>query len=282
MEIKKDKYLASVDLDATLLKDDKSISDFSKKFIKDFVSQGNYFIINTGRPFQSAVNFLKELDIVQPVIVTNGGAIVYFNETYTEVKDYKIFPMEKEIVKDFNKEIKEYLDTAIVTSIFNIYSYDFSKCPFWVIHESDMVKFIEGDIASLLDYDPIRSEYYVKEKYVNNFLEILNKDKYKAHFNVIDWGVHENNIHSFEVTSKNGNKGSTMLYLARELGIPVENTFAFGDQLNDLEMIIQANDGVAMINARDEVKEKANNVTSFSNEEDGVVKYLIEKLNYTF
>ena len=37
-----------------------------------------------------------------------------------------------------------------------------------------------------------------------------------------------------------------------------------------------------MINARDEVKEKANNVTSFSNEEDGVVKYLIEKLNYTF
>ncbi len=282
MEIKKDKYLVSVDLDATLLKDDKSISDFSKKFIKDFVSQGNYFIINTGRPFQSAVNFLKDLDIVQPVIVTNGGAIVSFNDTYTEIKNYKIFPMEKEIVKDFNKEVKDYLDTALVTSLFNIYSYDFSKCPFWVIHESEMVKFIEGDIVSLLNYDPIRSEYYVKEEYINNFLEVLNQDKYKNYFSIIDWGVHENNIHSFELTSKNGNKGSTMLFLARELGIPLENTFAFGDQLNDLEMIECAGDGVAMINARDEVKEKANNITSFSNEKDGVVKYLINKLNYTF
>ncbi len=276
MEIKKDKYLASVDLDATLLKDDKTISEFSKNYIKKFVEDGNYFIINTGRPFQSAVDFLKMLDIHQPVIVNNGGAIVYFDETYSKVVDYEAFTMDIETVKNFNKEIKTYLNTAIVTSLFNIYSYDFSLCPFWVIHESSMVKFIEGDIVTLLEHEPIRSEYYVKEAYINEFLSVL--DKYKTYFNIIDWGVHENDIHSFEVTSKQGNKGSTMLYLASKLGIPKENTFAFGDQLNDLEMIIQAGDGVAMINGRDEVKKKAKNVTKYTNDEDGVVTYLIENL----
>jgi 5-amino-6-(5-phospho-D-ribitylamino)uracil phosphatase len=270
------KYLASVDLDATLLKDDKTISAFSKNYIKKFVEDGNYFIINTGRPFQSAIEFLQMLEINQPVIVNNGGAIVYFDEEYSKVVNYEIFTMDKLLVKNFNKEVKPYLSTALITSLFNIYSYDFSLCPFWVLHESNMVKFIEGDVSSLLNDDPIRSEYYVKEEYINEFLSVL--DKYKDNFNIIDWGNHEGNIHSFEVTSKKGNKGDTMLYLASKLGIPKENTLAFGDQLNDLEMIVKAGDGVAMANARDEVKAKAKNVTRYTNDEDGVINYLIEAL----
>ncbi len=270
------KYLASVDLDATLLKDDKTISEYSKNYIKKFVEDGNYFVINTGRPFQSAIDFLKMLEINQPVIVNNGGAIVYFDEAYTKVIDYKVFSMDINIVKEFNKEVKPYLNTALITSLFNIYSYDFSLCPFWVLHESNFVKFIEGDVATLLNHEPIRSEYYVKEAYINEFLNVL--EKYKSYFNIIDWGNHEGDVHSFEVTSKNGNKGDTMLYLASSLNIPTSNIFSFGDQLNDLDMIEKAGDGVAMINARDEVKAKAKSITRYSNNEDGVVNYLIEAL----
>ena len=57
-----DKYLVCIDLDSTFLKDDKSISEYAKEYVTRFVNKGNYFIINTGRPHQGAVEFLKELN----------------------------------------------------------------------------------------------------------------------------------------------------------------------------------------------------------------------------
>ena len=62
-----DKYLVCIDLDSTFLKDDKSISDYSKEYVTRFVNKGNYFIINTGRPHQGAVQFLKELNLHLPL-----------------------------------------------------------------------------------------------------------------------------------------------------------------------------------------------------------------------
>ena len=36
-----EKYLVCIDLDSTFLKDDKSISDYTKKYVKKFVDNGN-------------------------------------------------------------------------------------------------------------------------------------------------------------------------------------------------------------------------------------------------
>ena len=59
----------------------------------------------------------------------------------------------------------------------------------------------------------------------------------------------------------------------RKRGIPMEETIAFGDDRNDLEMIREAGIGVAMGNAIDIVKETADHVTD-SCENLGVVKAL--------
>jgi hydroxymethylpyrimidine pyrophosphatase-like HAD family hydrolase len=48
---------------------------------------------------------------------------------------------------------------------------------------------------------------------------------------------------------------------------------AFGDNYNDLEMLAQCGLGVAVANAREEVKQKAKHVT-LSNTEHGVAKFL--------
>lgn len=80
-----DKYLISVDLDDTLLTSEKIITQRSREYIRKITNEGHRFIINTGRPFQGAVRYLKALGICEPMVVNNGGAIVYFDETYSEI-----------------------------------------------------------------------------------------------------------------------------------------------------------------------------------------------------
>jgi len=59
-----------------------------------------------------------------------------------------------------------------------------------------------------------------------------------------------------------------------KLGISIADSMAFGDGPNDLEMIEYAGHGVAMKNGIDELKNIANAITPFTNDENGLAKYL--------
>ncbi len=79
---------------------------------------------------------------------------------------------------------------------------------------------------------------------------------------------------SFDVNLIGINKGSGMKEAAKALGISMDDTIAFGDADNDLEMIESAGTGVAMGNASQAVKKIADAQTDAVNEE-GFYKYLI-------
>lgn len=69
------------------------------------------------------------------------------------------------------------------------------------------------------------------------------------------------------------NKGNAIKLLQESLEITPEETMAFGDQLNDIEMMKQAYYSYAVGNAREETKEAARYITD-TNENDGVLKVL--------
>mmetsp|Transcript_28126 Transcript_28126/g.46153 ORF Transcript_28126/g.46153 Transcript_28126/m.46153 type:complete len:151 (-) Transcript_28126:28-480(-) len=77
-----------------------------------------------------------------------------------------------------------------------------------------------------------------------------------------------------EILDPTVNKGQGLRQLCQSLSIPLEEVIAFGDGDNDLEFIQMAGWGVAMKNARGVVKEAADEVAEWSNDEDGVVKTL--------
>lgn len=79
-----------------------------------------------------------------------------------------------------------------------------------------------------------------------------------------------------DVNLSNANKAVGLTKLLEKMGIAPDETVAFGDGLNDIEMLSVAGMGVAMGSARDEVKQAANMVTK-SAEEDGVC-YGLERL----
>jgi Cof subfamily protein (haloacid dehalogenase superfamily) len=75
-----------------------------------------------------------------------------------------------------------------------------------------------------------------------------------------------------EVMSCGIDKGAALLFLARHLGLGAESVMAMGDATNDTEMLAAAGLGVAMANAPAGVKAAARSVTSRSNNDSGVAE----------
>jgi len=86
-------------------------------------------------------------------------------------------------------------------------------------------------------------------------------------FTVTDMGRY------FEAVLKGNSKATGMEKMLRAIGIPREDSIAIGDNHNDLPMINYAGLGVAMGNAREEVKAQADVVTA-SCKDDGVAKMI--------
>jgi len=270
-----EKYLASVDMDSTFIRNDQSISDYSKEYIKQFVEKGNHFVINTGRPHQGAVHFLKRLDIHEPMIVNNGTAIIWYDNDYNDVEKYVTFHIKLDTFMSFFSKVESFLKNILVTCVFDAYTMNKSTLPFWVVHERNNVKFHEGNINEILNNDPVKVEIYVNAQYREEFEKIANSEEYKNEFEYLYWGVYDN-IAVYEFSKKGVNKGYAMQYLCDHYGIKKENTFSFGDELNDVSMLLAANYGVAMINSREKVKLLTKYVSTYDNNNDGVVMFIKE------
>ena len=85
----------------------------------------------------------------------------------------------------------------------------------------------------------------------------------------------KNNI---EINSIKAGKGRALLELCAQLGIAPEDTVAFGDGLNDADMLEAAGYGAAMENAADAVKQKADAVIE-NNNDAGVGKEIFRLLS---
>ncbi len=79
-----------------------------------------------------------------------------------------------------------------------------------------------------------------------------------------------------DITSLNANKGNAIKGIQKELGISEEETLVFGDYLNDLEMMGTAKYSYAMKNAHPEIINASNYITTYSNNENGVLKTIEE------
>ena len=81
-----------------------------------------------------------------------------------------------------------------------------------------------------------------------------------------------------DIANANVHKGTTVEHLQRLLNVTPEETMAFGDGYNDIELMERSTYSFAVRNAVQEVKDAANYITR-SNQEDGVMKTIIQLLS---
>ena len=260
-DISKDKIkLIATDLDGTLLNSNKEISQYNQKIIKKLINEYNInFILSSGRPYEGVKSYNKILENNNYSIIFNGASIV----------DNSGKVIYKQTVEE------NYAKTIIKLSE----KYD--VC----VHVYDNGKYI----VSKEDF-PIKS-YVQKEQTIDPIIGLENIETYRFDkmlilgkrdiLNELYKEISENtDVHSsfsgdlsLEITSKIGNKGKSLEWICNNKGINPDNIIAFGDNYNDIEMIEYAGIGVAMANAEEELKQKANYI-ALSNEENGVGKFL--------
>ncbi len=268
------RYLLSCDLDESLLKKDKTISLRTRLYIRKYVRNGNIFMINTGRPYQSALHFYKMLKIKNmPIVGLNGTHVAFIGENY-DLINYIQFGFNKQLIKEFLEEIMEYLIGAHIEDIGNHYLLKDGFIPDWLDEThvgSIKIHYVDDFIGSVPD-EPLLANLYLKKENASKLDEVLAKEKYQSLKNEI-WTI-KDDIISYEIHDRKVDKSSTMEYMASYYGIEKDHLIAFGDNQNDIDMLKKAGIGVAMCNGLDIVKSEVKHVTRKDNNHDGVVDYL--------
>jgi Cof subfamily protein (haloacid dehalogenase superfamily) len=283
--------LIAIDIDGTLLKDDKTISPSNLKAIKEAGEKGVKIILSTGRPIQGLEKHAKELNLNSgdDYGIACSGAFVQCLGTKEVIFESTLSYDDFQLLYNLSKELKITLNILlqkqdlILTPTLNL-----------TTQLEALLSNLNMEIAdfSSLNKDiVINRAVYINEntKFTEHLIGVIKRYNYNLTIPKISNGndaliLDKNNIpeelfnkftvlrpspNTLEILSKDVSKGTGVKLLAERLGIKQEEIICIGDSGNDIDMISYAGLGVAMGNASSHVKEVADFVT-LSNEEDGV------------
>ncbi len=265
------KKLIALDLDGTLLNDKEQITQETKTYLKTLKNEGFEVVIVTGRPYRGCVNYYNELNLTSPLICNNGNTV--YKMSNTSFDDYVNYIPKKD-ADDIFRFIKDDLKMAFYNVNDNFYSYKTEGHNFPFFHIEPNTKIIAGDLDNKNFEAPILMMYFVGLEAKEKFEEFL---KNYPHISLRNWGVWDGVI-LYELHSNLANKGSALKLVANYLDFSKDDIIAFGDGANDFELLNTAGHGVWMKNGNKDLGLKTKYHSKYTNNEDGVIKYLKEYL----
>ena len=275
-----EKYIIAVDMDGTLLNSENKISERNRNVLQRLIDDGHYVVPATGRTRELIPQEFSVLRGVKWGIVENGCVVWDYDKN--EMIWRKTMP--KGMVSKILKDVED------------------SGAKGWIAEAyANGIAYSDADardyVASVADKDLLEKtfvDYFLsRHKYVKDFYhqeDILDQaEKINIYFDDMensrelrekwkdldDVAVTTSISGNAEFNAAGVDKGVGLAMLRTKLGIDRMHVIAFGDNENDLEMLEGAGIGVAMGNAKDEVKAKADFVCQ-SVENDGIYHYCVE------
>lgn len=250
------KLIAS-DMDGTLLNDNKEISPHFWELFSEFKERDIRFAVASGRQYYSLEKLFKQIRD-EMIFIADNGTIVFHKG---EVIHLDTIPTET--VRRIVRHIKENSDAVPMISGVN----------------SAYVEPCEGEVLEMAKHYHERLEIVDDLCEVDDqFLKIALCDLHSAEevtypamkqFSGEVKVVLSGDIW-VDITSSTANKGRAIQQLFTQFSITAEETMAFGDYLNDMELLKTVHHSYAMANSHPEIKKIARYET-LSNNEDGVV-----------
>lgn len=244
------KLIAS-DVDGTLIKD--STPDMYPEMveaIKKLKEHGVLFCATSGRQYQSLRNVFRDVADDIAYIAENGAHIHYGD------KDISVIPMKREYVESIIKMIRPY----------------YGECE--IVVDTANGGFIESTNQEFIDLLTFgyRNIYQKVEDVLKEDIEIIKIAVYrKGSIREISERVFMPQWSSRVKTCISGeewldfmdlsvDKGNGLKFLEKHLGIAKEEVMAFGDNNNDIGMMLAAGTSYAVENAVNEVKKAAGHI----------------------
>lgn len=256
----------ALDVDGTLLDDNKVLRDQTRESLIQLESQGYILCLVSGRSLHSMEDFANQLQLKEfsgYLVGLNGGSLY----------DYK------------NEELLEesLVDAALMGEYFSYWPADIltraayqDRNLFTDTPDKDDVGYLESinnmNVIPVEDLSQLPVQVHKmmiagqREKiipYVEEAKEAFG-DRLSLTFST---------QYYFEAMPKGVNKGRGLKKIANYLGISLDEILAFGDGENDISLLENAGYGVAMANASDKTKAVADE-ESLSNNEEGIYHFL--------
>ena len=252
------------DVDGTLLNSSHLILPSTLAAIKELKRRNIEFVIVSARSPSGIYPILEFSNLTCPIICYSGALILDKNRTPLYSTGF---------CKSKGKKIIDYLENNNLDCTWNIYSMDT-----WIVKdrmdkrvklEENIVhaKAINGNIDMLRDEAPIGKIlcmcnpdhiFDIEQQLKNAFPEL---------------SIAKSSPTLLEIMADNVNKSTAVKRLCTILNISLENTIAFGDNYNDVEMLNTVATPFLMGNAPNELKSTFKNITS-DNDNDGIAKAL--------
>lgn len=154
-----EKYLIALDLDGTLLNDNKKICKLTKKYLKLLNEKGVEIVLCSGRAPRSIINYYEELNINSPIIAYNGGLTFNPSNPNFKVKGYRF---NHKIIKEIYNNTKEYIDSAMCENSKKIFIDKEDAFLFNFFHKSNL-EIVKGNIGNILNEDTYTYVIKLKE-----------------------------------------------------------------------------------------------------------------------
>lgn len=245
------KYLICFDLDGCILNDDKNISEHLIEVVNKLRARGHIIIFNTARNYNRV---LKYASILQPAyinclcgscVINKDGVIIYKKE------------MSQELVKSVFDVMDKYnLEFACSERIRE----EFCASKEYAIKHNKTYKSLE-DIKNNYSYKLIFLYKETLNPEMIKELELLNINVAISHKNKY-------------VRITDSDKYDGIKVILSDLSLNNIKVMAFGDDLTDYKTLSCVDVGVALLNSNNELLKHIKNVTKFTNNENGVSRFL--------
>ena len=254
------------DLDDTLLRPDASVSDYTAAVLHRAAQRGIIILPASGRTRDSMWPAVQQIGCASAFISCNGADIW---TTERELLMQELLPV------DLAHEIARFAANR------NVYCQTYSPSRFYYSVENDCAKsyasssslegefvgdltvFIRRPVTKMLMMDTPEkiAELYAEAREL--FAGRVATTCSKPYF--------------LECNPLRATKGNALRWCSEHFGFRMDELVAFGDSLNDVSMLEAAGTGIAMGNAREDVKAMGFAVCG-TNEEDGVARYIEENI----
>lgn len=267
----KDIQLAIADIDGTLTRDDGTLSEFTMDVLRRIHERGVLLGLATGREYNQAMEErTARWGFADPgfdmVIGLNGGQIWDRKTQY--LKSFNL--LEPEVIR----EIVEMMEPLNLNPFLYRNGKQFARRMDESTRASGLRNHQEVVIAddiSLMWQGPTpKIMFRVPEEQmpeVEAWADAHSSDQ---------WQSFKTQTTMLEFCDPSINKGFALKQYCEYTGIPLSSVMAFGDMTNDNQLLEAAGWGVCLKNGADDTKACADDVTEYTNNEDGLAYYLLK------
>lgn len=254
------------DLDGTLLNNNSYVSKGTMEAIHSLTQKGNKLILTSGRPLYSILDVVKHASLHEKgmLIISNNGALIYDCDKKEPLVEHRISVKDLQYLCEEGRKMGIYVQTYTETEI--IAPSETKELEFYT-RKIHIPTIFSQDLSKLIPNGSYKAmAIHLEDK---SKLEAF-KDHILAHCGDRIQAVFSNDKY-LELLPIEAGKGNAVRYVCDYFHVPINHSYACGDQENDISMLQAAGTGIAMKNATEPVKKIAAIITENDNDHDGLV-----------